>query len=399
MGPSLESVFKQFSPDEPLDAADERYVDCLRERGMEHLFEQLKLPLASERPRTLFFSGVLGDGKTTILKRLQVDLEKEGDFVAFGEADHLFDLADVQYENILLAVMTVVDQTLRDWYQSEVKEGSFRQLWDELNRIAQLPIELSGDDAPSTGPFGKLSAKLKDSPDIRLQVRQRLRQAQSPTFLQVVNEYLERARAVIGQRGHRRLVVVLDNLDRQSELPGSGSVAPDEVLFIRQSAQLTGLSCHVIYTARLWLVDEHSLLLADRYGESPVVVPMIPVRRPDGTPHEAGLERLREVIKLRIAAAGGDIPDVFSDEASVERICRMSGGWLRGLMTMVRSCCSVAQGRRHRDPAGPPAITPEDVEQALGTLSAQARLVAANYREPLSQVARSRSLFGLDQRM
>jgi hypothetical protein len=80
----LVSVFKQFDPDEPLYADDERYVDCLRERGIVDLFERLKLPLGDARPRSLFLSGVLGDGKTTILRRLQADLETEGDLVAFG---------------------------------------------------------------------------------------------------------------------------------------------------------------------------------------------------------------------------------------------------------------------------------------------------------------------------
>jgi hypothetical protein len=161
---------------------------------------------------------------------------------------------------------------------------------------------------------------------------------------------------------------------------------------------LTGLSCHVIYTARQWLVDEHSLLLADRYGEAPVVVPMIPVRWPDGTHHEAGLARLREVIERRLKAVGGAIDDVFSNRSSIEMISLMSGGWLRGLMTLVRSCCSVALGRQHRDKSGSHLVTPEDVERAVSNLRAQARLVAASNLEVLSQVAKDHKLEGLDPR-
>ena len=54
MGLDLARVFQQFDPDEPLGANDPRYVDCLRERGIADLFERLKLPLDSEKPRALF---------------------------------------------------------------------------------------------------------------------------------------------------------------------------------------------------------------------------------------------------------------------------------------------------------------------------------------------------------
>jgi hypothetical protein len=397
MGLDLARVFQQFDPDEPLGANDPRYVDCLRERGIEDLFERLKLPLDSEKPRALFFSGVLGDGKTTILRQLQANLEKEeGDLVAFGEADVLLDLADVQYENILLSILTVAEQALRRRYLADVQEVAFRRLRDELNKIVQLPIELSDDDPSSPGPIGKISARLKESRDIRPQVRQRLRLAQSPTFLQVVNNYLDLARGVIQRREHRRLVVILDNLDRNIVLPTPGNLAPDEDLFIKQSAQVSKVSCHVIYTARLWLIDEHSILLEELYGEAPVVVPMIAVRRPDGTDHEIGLAKLHEVIERRLRAIDLQVDDVFSDRDSVREICRMSGGWLRGLMSIVKACCTMARARYRQDPSSSPMITPEDARAAVDSQSRSAKLAAAGYRKHLEQVAESHDLDGIE---
>jgi hypothetical protein len=201
---------------------------------------------------------------------------------------------------------------------------------------------------------------------------------------------------VIRRRGHRRLVVILDNLDRNIVLPTPGNLAPDEDLFIKESAQVSKVSCHVIYTARLWLVDEHSMRLEELYGEAPVVVPMIPVRRPDGTDHEVGLKKLREVVERRLAAIGLRVDDVFSDPDSVREICRMSGGWLRGLMSIVKACCTAARARHRQDPSSSPLITPEDARAAVDSLSRPAKLAAAGYRDLLERVAGSHDLDGIE---
>lgn len=191
--PTLQDVYWQFDPLEPLTADDPRYVDCIQERGIPALFAKLLLPLSGDRPQSLLFSGHLGDGKTTILNRLRGQLEAEGYFVAFGEADRRLDLNDVEYDDVLLTILAVVDQALRGKYRQSVEAGPFQHLWEELSRIAQLPVQLQGDAEVRLGPFVKMTATVKDAPDVRLQVRQNLRQARGPTFLQVVNDYISRA--------------------------------------------------------------------------------------------------------------------------------------------------------------------------------------------------------------
>jgi hypothetical protein len=86
MPPSIEDLYLQFQPLEPLEAGDPRYVECFEVRGVGALFSQLSLPLSSQKPNPLFFAGHLGDGKTTILNQLEAQLGTEGLFVAYGEA-------------------------------------------------------------------------------------------------------------------------------------------------------------------------------------------------------------------------------------------------------------------------------------------------------------------------
>ncbi len=94
-----------------MDEYDPRYVECVQERGLPALFQLLRLPLADlDHPGPLLFTGHVGDGKTTLLKRLQVQLRREEKyFVAFGEADERLDLDDVEYDDVLPTILAVVD--------------------------------------------------------------------------------------------------------------------------------------------------------------------------------------------------------------------------------------------------------------------------------------------------
>jgi hypothetical protein len=264
--------------------------------------------------------------------------------------------------------------------------GPLQHIWQEFIRIANLPVVLDNLEI-SLGPFGKLTTIAKDSPDVRLQIRQRLRGARNPTFLSVVNSYLHRAQDIAQQHGHRKLVVILDNLDRLQEtlLPGNALPA-DELLFLGQATPLLGVQCHIIYTVRLALVRTQAANLGERYGQIPLIVPMVPVRHPDGTPHEAGMAKLREVIERRLNAADTDFR-AFSSIAEVDQLCRASGGHLRELMTLVQNTCAQALATHPELP-----LTAADVGAAINNLGAQRRALAGGYAAVLRQVSQTHRL-------
>jgi len=386
---TIQELYRQFNPLEPLGTNDPRYVDCNKERGIPDLFSQLLLPL-TDAPKPLLFSGHLGDGKTTILRQLQGELEKNGDFVAFGEADKRMDLSDVEYDDVLLAILATADQALRQRYQQDTETGAFRQLWEELSRIANLPVDLDKIEV-SAGPFAKMTATVKDAPDVRLQVRQNLRQARGPTFLDVVNEYFNRAQELVKKRGHRQLVVILDNLDRVLETPLTGNVHPDEQLFLGQRTQLLGVQCHVIYTVRLALVRSQATNLQAQFGQPPVIVPMIPVRKRDGTLDVNGMARLRDIIEHRLKASDITAQNAFVDAAIIDKLASASGGHLRDLMALVRGACAFGMTAHQELP-----LTEADAEAAINQLSAHRQMVAIDYDEDLRKVAQTKSLANLD---
>jgi hypothetical protein len=389
MPATVRDIFRQFNPLESLGANDPRYVDCTMERGLPALFQSLRLPL-EDSPRSFLFSGHLGDGKTTLLKQLQGQLEREErDFVAFGQADDRLDLGDVEYDDVLLTILAVVDQALRERFRAHMDANPFQRAWEELSRIAGLPVQLDKLEL-TLGPFGKLTTLIKDSPDTRLQVRQRLREASGTTFLGVVNDFLHQAQDIVHQHGHRQLVVILDNLDRLPEIQVVGNMYADERLFLGQATQLLGVQCHVIYTIRLPLVRAQEANLTNRYGQRPLVVPMVPVRWPDGTPHDEGLGRLQDIIQRRLEAAGINFTQAFTAMSEVDQLCRASGGHLRTLMILVRSACTEAQAAHANIP-----LTAADVNIAIRNEGAQRRMIAAGHTEALRHISQTHRLDGL----
>ena len=108
-------------------------------------------------PRPFLFSGHIGDGKTTILKQLQGQLEREEhDLVAFGQADDRLDMSDVEYDDVLLAILSIVDQSLRQHFQVDMESNPLQRFWQEISRMANLPVQLDKAEL-SLGPFGKLT--------------------------------------------------------------------------------------------------------------------------------------------------------------------------------------------------------------------------------------------------
>lgn len=217
----IRDIYLQFARSRPLQAGDPRYVDCFEERGMGSLIERMRIPLF-DSPRPLFFSGHIGDGVTTILNQLRTQLEGEdNDFVVIGQASDLLDLSDVECDEVLLTMLVIVDQALRERYPKMMEANPFQQIWETLAHIEQLPVEYDKGELDS-GLFWKLTATVKDSPDVRSLVRESFKQARSQTsLLEVVNQYLAQAQEMVRSYGHRQLVVILDGFDR---LLATGSI-------------------------------------------------------------------------------------------------------------------------------------------------------------------------------
>jgi hypothetical protein len=210
----------------------------------------------------------------------------------------------------------------------------------------QTPIELSSEAELSVG-IAKITAKTKDSPQLRDQLRQHL-EPRTKGILDAINE------EILGQgieelklRGKKGLVVIVDNLDRVDPRPMPSGRSQSEYLFIDRGSQLRGLKCHVVYTLPLALMFSNEYeTLKNRLGAgvAPKVLPMVPVKLRDGRDSPKGMVLLRQLVLARAfpnvnaEARLNLIPEVFDHPETLDRLCRISGGHVRSLLGLLYNC-------------------------------------------------------------
>ena len=105
------------------------------------------------------------------------------------------------------------------------------------------------------------------------------------------------------------------------------------------SDQLRAFNCHVIYTVPISLAySVHLTAMEERY--KPVeVLPMIMLKTPEGVISEAGMAKLKELIRQRFlfAQSGVELEDAFESAEALDKLCEMSGGHVRNLMNLMKA--------------------------------------------------------------
>lgn len=347
------------------------YIDFSPVRGSNIIreLERTITILAPSRPTCQLFSGHIGCGKSTELLRLKARLQAQGFYVVYFESTQDLDMVDVDITDILLAVARQVSESLEK-SQIYLQPKGFKELLKRAVDFLQTPIELSGEaELPGVGKvtassegslefslpigIGKITAKAKDSPNLRSRLRQYL-EPRTNNILQVINqELLEPATHLLKQQGKRGLVVIVDNLDRVEARPTASGKLQTEYLFIDRGEQLRKLNCHVVYTVPLMLLFSNSSeMLKNRLGGgmAPKVLPMVSVRMRDGSTDHAGLHLMRRMVLVRAFPELSTKPElsnelinhcaieVFDSLETLDRLCWISGGHVRKLLALLYSC-------------------------------------------------------------
>lgn len=347
----LPTFFKACNPAKTLVVGNpedrQYYIDFSSVRGG-RIIEALGRTIARlspDEPTCQLFTGHIGCGKSTELFRLKAQLEQHQFHVVYFESSKDLDMADVDISDILLSIARSVSENLES-IGIHLKPQYFARLFNEIKDFLQSPIELSTEAQLSVG-IAKITAKTKDSPQLRDQLRQHL-EPRTKSILEAINEeILERAIEELKHRGKKGLVVIVDNLDRVDPRPVPSGRSQPEYLFIDRGSQLRGLKCHVVYTLPLSLMFSNEYeALKNRLGAgvAPKVLPMVPVRLRDGQESPKGMALLKQLVLAR-AFPGVEpearldlIPEVFDDPATLDRMCRVSGGHVRHLLGLLYNC-------------------------------------------------------------
>lgn len=346
------SFKRACKPDKTLDIAKEPdqqyYIDFSSVRGGEIIEEvkQIITLYADESERTCqLFTGHIGCGKSTELLRLKAELEEEDFHVVYFESSQDLDLVDVRISDILLAIAGRISESLEE-IGIQLKPGFFEKLFTDTVNLLNTPIELSGELSVK---IVKISAKTKENPQERNQLREYLETRTSPLLDSINEEILAKAAKELKRKYNKQgLVIIIDNLDRVGNKSLSGGRTQPEYLFIDQGTQLGGLNCHVVYTIPLPLIFSSEIdALKQRLGGgvAPKVLPMVPAQLKDGSECAEGMKLLRQMVMARAFPTLNEqerinrISEVFDSPDTLDRLCRVSGGHVRNLMGLLFSCC------------------------------------------------------------
>ncbi|MBW4644005.1 MAG: ATP-binding protein [Goleter apudmare HA4340-LM2] len=343
------------------EADGKYYIDFSAVRGGD-IINKLKQKITffkPNEPTCTLFTGHIGCGKSTELLRLKAELEQQGFHVVYFESSDDLEMTDVDIADVLLAIARRVSQsldkiTLEETSRlQELLQGARRVLNSELTGvkfkvplpgIGNVGVEAEKDKFSLSLGIGEITAKTKGDQHLREKLNQYLA-PQKTKLLEAINqELIEPAIAKLKQQGKSGLVVIVDNLDRIDNRPKSWGRPQQEYLFVDQGEFLTKLNCHLVYTMPLSLKFSNDYgMLTQRFTEDPKVLPMVPVKWPDGSVHEQGMALIEQMVLARAFPdlqpdeRQSHITELFDSSATLERLCILSGGHVRDLLRLLNT--------------------------------------------------------------
>jgi hypothetical protein len=320
-------IYQSFSLS-PLQAEDEAlYVDLDDVRGKADVVNRLaKRILLSAEATCQLLAGHHGSGKSTELHRLQRRLETADPpcFVVFCESDKDVDRNDVDFPDVLIAVVRQMAAQLKEKAQITLGPGFFKHRWEKMTKWLGTEVDL--EKLPLDVGLGNISKALKSSPDAREEIRQLL-DPDTSNLLYAANDLIGVAKQELLKQGIHDLVILVDDLDkmvlREHAVAGCSTA---EYMFVHRHGQLSGFKCHVVYTmplARAYSAQEQQI--SNLYGGRPPVVSMTKIATcpPWSKDFQPGIRKLREVIAARLRKGEAKEEEVFADGKVRDRLIKL----------------------------------------------------------------------------
>lgn len=331
------SIYASFSPSPLTAEQNELYIDLDKVRGSAGVVPVLERHIRLAAAATSqVLAGHKGTGKTTELYLLKQALEvgDEKYFVVMVQSEDELDRNDVDFPDVLIAVIRQIADQLRTTgieLKDSYLQGRFKWLKEQLGKRIDL------EAAELSAGFGKLKMALKGSPDARQMIREHL-DPDVGNWLAAANDLIGAAELALAEKGYAGLVVLIDDLDKMVIRSAEGGHTTASQLFVNRAAQLTGFTCHTVYTIPLSLAySHHEATIRSAFGGDIPVVPMVKIVKapPTGGDHKPGLARMKEMVEARLKRAGATADEVFKSGV-LNDLIRLSGGQPDVLMALVR---------------------------------------------------------------
>lgn len=341
----LKSIYKKLSP-KPLDGTElERwYIDAVAGRGDDPVWKLMRR--LQDEPGghlQILFSGYRGCGKSTELNKMTREIEddmlvlnysvlKELDPVTLNYVElfvitmeKLFELSGKHH----LAISPDLLRSVHEWIQSV-----------EIERTREMGADIgieTGAEAEVSVPFlSKIFGKMRASANASYRNKKTIVETIEPRLSDLIvycNDLIREVKLRLPDIGKKGLLVIIEDLDKLS-------VEKAEELFFKNSFILTRLQAHVIFTFPISLRHHRNAKLIRANFDEDFELPMVKVHEKDGTPFEAGIDKLREIVECRIDK------ECFETQQLLERIIKDSGGCLWDLFKLIRDASDNALLRK-----------------------------------------------------
>jgi energy-coupling factor transporter ATP-binding protein EcfA2 len=362
---TLKTAFRVCNTD-PLEGEDlARYYVDLSEVRKTKAIASISTRLEFQEPEqftTILFTGHSGCGKSTELKLIQKQWEKDYRII-YLEVNEETDINDVSYTDLYLIVIKQVEFELRklklklDDKLMKSFEAWFKDVTEETEQTVESSVSIEGE--ATLGPEAPFLAKLL----VKLLAQIKGSDKRKKSIRQILEKDVSRLKADINlllNDGGRKLrnkfpnykgfLIIFDNLDR----------VPPEVanhLFFDYAAQLQQLDCTMVYTVPLSVL--YSVKNLNNNFGNPHIVPMVNIYEFDRDScdlnyNQAGLNAIASLIERRV-----EVDKIFESQEELLELAKASGGHVRQLIRMMRTACLTASTN------GNAKITAEDVIYAV----------------------------------
>lgn len=335
-------LYQAFDP-RPLTAGEqtELYVDLSAVRGEDevggvakYLADHMRL---AQGPTCQLLTGQRGSGKSTELNRLKglLSADSEKIYTVICDIDELLDRNDLDFPDLLLAIIRQLAQQLSKDLHITLKPAYFSDRFNELRNL--LGAEIVPERLELETGLVTIVGTIKASPIWRAKIREAL-ELKADSLLHAANDVIAQATQEVKQKGFAGLAILVDNTDHLVRRTGQQAEhLPGESLFIRRHPQVSALDCHVVYAVPLALaMSVRNRDLLSLYGRKTPVLGLTKLCDPNGTPFDAGMNKFREMIQKRVAFAGASLRDLLADDTVRDDVIRLSGGQPLELCAIIR---------------------------------------------------------------
>lgn len=365
---SILGVLEKIDWDEPLPDGDWRYVDTQAARGSERNFGRLARNLGwnpdsngfiAPAQRHMLFFGHIGSGKSTELNRYAKRLDDAGHYYVVDI--HIvtkLDRNNLQYAESLLVMTEALLERLhadgydldeatltpvREWFAQAIRTYENRK---ELTAEVKTGIEAGSGIPGLVKAIASLTAGFKAGATYKTEWRLDIRNRFSE-LARAVNNLLRATEAVLRTaRRAERIVFIIDGTD---QLRGEDT----RQFFVLDVEQLLAIQALVVYAAPLHM--QYEGMLTGKLVT--LTLPMVKLHEQDGTPCQAGLSAMRELLLRRADRS------LFTSDAEIDRLVLACGGHPRELLRLLARCCEFADE----------AIDGRTVDRAIAQLASEYR--------------------------